>query len=1122
MTITVPFTRADGGTRAAVPLGPADFLGKKAHGSAARTAVLTLTAAIICQPLLHPTGPGNSSPVDLLTVASIVTAAIWLAGTHRKLRAPYILPMLLYVGAGAASGLVSLLPGTALITLATDLLLLCWCLAVVNVLGTPRAMRYALVAWSWSGIFWAGVVIVGWAGHITFLEGLNAADGNRVLFTFGDPNYASWYWITSLFVVYAVRSPARLWLRLAGYAMLLWALVLTESNGGMLALIVGLTFLLLIRAYRRFSWPGVVTVVLSLALVGGAFVTFLPQLRQRAASSNQPLLVNSLGRSAQSTSERSLLIQESTQLYQRSDGIIGLGPASTKPLLAAWNFPYANEAHDDYLAALTERGALGLFAFLLLGASAVGRAAPIVRWRLSPGFAAAVPRPVGLVAALLAFSVNSYYEEIQHVRFLWLLLGIVAVLGWDARSNRVWRRRKGRRRRRVLPVWRRPVWRRPGDGARGGAVSVSWHAISNLGAQGGALACVSVASLLVARIGGPAVVGEYALLRVLPWLFGVLFSAGLPTAASFFMAGEYSKDPRLRPTLSMLASAGSTAGAALWLVCTNLFHALFFRQLPVPLITVMGVVVITQLWTVTAKGCCQGRGDITGANLIIVAEEMWFIPTYVGVLLAGVGGATAVVSALVISGILATATGLGRLAWGGFFRGWGMVSLSLAKKVSGFGARGQLGNMLWLMNLRFDFVLLGALAGPAVVGIYAVASKLAELMRLAPTAINYVLYPRFARLGPAPAAQQMRRLMTRATALTLVLTPVLAVGALALPIVYGRAFRAAVLPADVIVIGLSVEGAAAIASAFLLGRGRPGLNSAGMAVGATLTVTLDVLLIPRYGVMGGAATSAVAYLVTTAVLVILSRRLASREGSAAAADGAPVLPGGRAIPRHARPHAGLTLDSVRRRTVDFLVATSLLTVLFPLLTLLAAMVKITSRGPVLYRQVRVGRAGKLFTILKFRSMVTGADRSGPLITGRADPRVTRVGRWLRAAKLDELPQLLNVIRGDMTIIGPRPEVPRFIPFYRDDELATLAVRPGLTCSGQIYYTNLEEGGPDGAGDPESQYVARELHPKLALDLEYLRHRSLRSDLDILARTAGLLVRTRKRVTGNSRQAPEML
>jgi O-Antigen ligase len=451
MTVTVPFTRADVGGRAEAPLPPAEFLGRPARGTAARTAILTLTAAVIFQPMLHPTGPANSSPVDLLTIASIVTAAIWLAGTHRKLWAPYVLPMGLYVAAGAASGLVSPLPTTAVFTLVTDILLLLWCLAVVNVLGTPQAMRYALVAWSWAGMFWAGVVIVAWAGHVTFLEGLNAADGNRVLFTFGDPNYASWYWIATLFVAYSVRAPARRWLRMVGSGMLLWALALSESNGGVLALILGVTLLLLIRAYRRFSWPGVVTVVLSLALVGGVFVTVLPQLRQWAATSNQPLLVNSLGRSAQSTSERGLLIQESTQLYQRSDGVLGLGPASTKPLLAAWNYPYSNEAHDDFLAALAERGALGLFAFLLLVGSAVGRASSVVRWRLSPGFAAAVPRPAGLVAALLALSVNSYYEEIQHVRFLWLLLGIVAVLGRDARGFR-----DAQRKERIGAAGRRP------------------------------------------------------------------------------------------------------------------------------------------------------------------------------------------------------------------------------------------------------------------------------------------------------------------------------------------------------------------------------------------------------------------------------------------------------------------------------------------------------------------------------------------------------------------------------------------------------------------------------------------------------------------------------------------
>ena len=130
-------------------------------------------------------------------------------------------------------------------------------------------------------------------------------------------------------------------------------------------------------------------------------------------------------------------------------------------------------------------------------------------------------------------------------------------------------------------------------------------------------------------------------------------------------------------------------------------------------------------------------------------------------LTVGYKGITSVIIALIASGSLAMLTGLVRLRQRGFFTGWGRPSTALAKKIAAFGGRGQLGNMLWLMNLRFDFILLGALAGPAVLGIYAVASKFAELMRLLPTALNYVLYPRFARLGaargdrrgPAAAAQ---------------------------------------------------------------------------------------------------------------------------------------------------------------------------------------------------------------------------------------------------------------------------------------------------------------------------------------------------------------------------------
>jgi hypothetical protein len=405
------------------------------RGSVERTATITLTAAFIFQPILHPSGPGNSSPVDILTLASIVTAAIWATSGHHKLRAPYFIPVALMVAAGAASGLVGSLPSLALVTLAVDVLLFAWCTTVVNVLSAPRAMRCALVAWSWSGIFWAGVVIVAWLGHITALEGLQAAEGNRVLFTFGDPNYASTYWDATIFVVYAARTPSARWMRITGYVMLTWALALTESNGGALALGVGIFFLLLVKSYRKRGWIGSAATALVICLGVGGFFTAVPlnSIRQWAASSNQPLLVNSIGRSAQSSAERGELITETKELYEQSDGIVGLGPASTKPLLTTRLYPYANEAHDDYLAALVERGPVGLLGLLLLVGTAVSWAAPIVRRPLSARYAAVVPVPAGLVAALLTLSVNSFYEEILHFRFLWALLGIVAILGKDAR-----------------------------------------------------------------------------------------------------------------------------------------------------------------------------------------------------------------------------------------------------------------------------------------------------------------------------------------------------------------------------------------------------------------------------------------------------------------------------------------------------------------------------------------------------------------------------------------------------------------------------------------------------------------------------------------------------------------
>jgi lipopolysaccharide/colanic/teichoic acid biosynthesis glycosyltransferase/O-antigen/teichoic acid export membrane protein len=639
---------------------------------------------------------------------------------------------------------------------------------------------------------------------------------------------------------------------------------------------------------------------------------------------------------------------------------------------------------------------------------------------------------------------------------------------------------------------------------------ISRASVTNLGAQGAALASVSVASLMVARTGGPTVVGEYALVRVLPWLFGVVLSCGLPTASAFFLAGQDAGNNRLRPTLAVMTMAGAAIGTLAWLACAQPFHALFFKLLPVRLVVVLAVLVITQLGTVTAKACCQGSGDIAGANLVIVAEELWFVFVYPAVLfLRGNHGIATVILALIISGTLAALTGLVRLAQRGFFAGWGKPSTALARRVAAFGARGQLGNMLWLMNLRFDFILLGALAGPAVLGIYAVASKFAELMRLVPTAINYVLYPRFARIGPERATAEARKLLPRAAALTLAMTPFLAVASLvALPILYGAAFRGAVLPAEVITIGLSIEGAAAVASAYLLGSGRPGLNSVGMGVGAIITVTLDIILIPRYGAMGGAVTSAVTYLASTITLTFLASRVARRIRPPGGGPEMRRRRGGAWLAAGGAPGA-LRPDTFLRRGMDVVIAFTALLVTLPLLLAAAAAVKITSRGPALYKQVRAGKSGRPFTMLKFRSMVRDADRVGPLVTDRADPRITRIGALLRAAKLDELPQLFNVMRGDMTLIGPRPEVLRFLPCYHQEELGILTVRPGLTGPGQIFYTEVQ-AEHDSATDPETHYVDSQLHPKLAVDLDYLRRRSLWFDLGILLRTIALICHLARR------------
>lgn len=189
-----------------------------------------------------------------------------------------------------------------------------------------------------------------------------------------------------------------------------------------------------------------------------------------------------------------------------------------------------------------------------------------------------------------------------------------------------------------------------------------------------------------------------------------------------------------------------------------------------------------------------------------------------------------------------------------------------------------------------------------------------------------------------------------------------------------------------------------------------------------------------------------------------------------------------------------------KRFLDIVVSIVSLVALAPVFVLAALLVRASSSGPVFYRALRVGRNGRLFTMLKFRTMHVEQRADQSAITADRDPRVFSVGAWLRRAKIDELPQLVNVIRGDMSIVGPRPEDPRLVrDHYTAPHWETLLVRPGLSSPGSLYaYTHGER--MLGTADPEGDYVARLLPIKLALDVVYVRRASLTYDAKIVGRT----------------------
>ena len=173
--------------------------------------------------------------------------------------------------------------------------------------------------------------------------------------------------------------------------------------------------------------------------------------------------------------------------------------------------------------------------------------------------------------------------------------------------------------------------------------------------------------------------------------------------------------------------------------------------------------------------------------------------------------------------------------------------------------------------------------------------------------------------------------------------------------------------------------------------------------------------------------------------------------------------------------------------------------------MLAIWIKIDSEGPVFYRQVRVGKGNRDFRLFKFRSMRVGYDRKGLITVGGRDPRVTRSGYYIRKYKLDELPQLINVFTGDMSLVGPRPEVRKYVDLYTPEQMHVLDVRPGITDPASIRYRNENELLAQ-VEDPDRYYVEVIMQDKLQLNLEYVEKQSFRFDLQLIFKTFSEIIR----------------
>ena len=403
---------------------------------------VVVCAAIAAMPVLVPAGTGNTAPADVFLAAAIFIGALWFSSRRQAMRFPYLVPIGLSILAGALATTVAysgayVSVGGGLVSLIQDAFLLAWGITIANLGRDPALLAAITRAWALSVTCAAALMILGVFGHIDVLSGETARNGVRAAFTLGDPNLAANYFICSLLVLRAARYPRRRVLRWLCCAVIVAAIVLTGSNGGALVLVITTVLGALFTLARR---RGAVPAIITSAALAFAVLAIAPHVHVQSivaqAQASSPLLKDSIGRQAESSGSRSTILSESEQLYFTSDTPFGIGPGGTKSAFQAHQFGYVKMAHDDYSAALLERGVLGGIALIFLIVIIAARCRRIGSRPLRPEYAAIFPRPELLGAAVIGMLISGMFYQVLHFRHLWALLGIIAAMDLWGRRDR--------------------------------------------------------------------------------------------------------------------------------------------------------------------------------------------------------------------------------------------------------------------------------------------------------------------------------------------------------------------------------------------------------------------------------------------------------------------------------------------------------------------------------------------------------------------------------------------------------------------------------------------------------------------------------------------------------------